>query len=294
MALEEVGQCPVCHGTKFHNTITCADHTTTGELFHVKHCQHCTLGITSPRPSEADAGRYYQSEAYISHSGKSRGVLDTIYLLIRSLTVRWKYSLIKPYLGTQGILDVGCGTGSFLRIIHQNGHPVQGVEPSDTARQNIPETIPVATSLEQLQGKTFDVITLWHVIEHVYPLEATLDKLKSMMSANGALFLAVPNHESADAKQYGQEWAAYDVPRHLWHFNRKSMAAFLQQQGLRIIAVVPMKLDAYYVSLLSERYRRSGAISIKGLIQASYAALRSNRSARKDSNYSSLIFVVQK
>lgn len=294
MALEEVAQCPVCHGTKFQNTITCADHTTTGELFHVKHCEDCTLGITSPRPPEAEAARYYQSEAYISHSGKSKGLFDSIYLLIRSLTVRWKYRLIQPYLGSQGLLDVGCGTGSFLQIVHQNGHPVQGVEPSEIARESIPKTIPVTSSLDQLQGKTFDVITLWHVIEHIYQLEGTLQKLKSLMAPGAALFLAVPNHESADAKKYRQAWAAYDVPRHIWHFNRKSMATFLQREGLRITAVIPMKLDAYYVSLLSERYRRSGSPGIKGLTQAIYSALRSNRSAKRDGNYSSLIFVVQK
>jgi 2-polyprenyl-3-methyl-5-hydroxy-6-metoxy-1,4-benzoquinol methylase len=241
-----------------------------------------------------EAARYYQSDAYISHSGKSKGLFDSIYLLIRSLTVRWKYRLIKPHLGTLGLLDVGCGTGSFLRVVHQNGHTVQGIEPSAIARQSIPKHIPIASSLEELHGKIFDVITLWHVIEHVYPLEETLRKLKSLMAPGGALLLAVPNHESADAKHYGKAWAAYDVPRHIWHFNRKSMATFLQQEGLRITAVIPMKLDAYYVSLLSERYRRSGTPGIGGLIQATFSALRSNRSARKDGNYSSLIFVVQK
>lgn len=294
MALEEVGQCPVCHGTTFHNTITCVDHTTSGELFHVKHCQQCTLGITSPRPTQAEAARYYQSDAYISHSGKSKGLFDSIYLLIRSLTVRWKYRLVKPYLGTQGLLDVGCGTGSFLGVVQQNGHIIQGVEPSAIARQSIPKSTPIVSSLDELQGTTFDVITLWHVIEHVYQLEETLRKLKSLMSPGAALFLAVPNHESADAKKYAEAWAAYDVPRHLWHFNRKSMAALLHKEGLRITTVIPMKLDAYYVSLLSERYRRSGPSGIHGFIHAISSAILSNRSARKDGNFSSLIFVIKK
>jgi hypothetical protein len=132
------------------------------------------------------------------------------------------------------------------------------------------------------------------VIEHVYPLQETLRKLKTLMTPGAALLLAVPNHESADAKQYAEAWAAYDVPRHIWHFNRKSMAALLQKEGLKISTVIPMKLDAYYVSLLSERYRRSGPPGIQGLIQAILSAIRSNRSARKDGNYSSLIFVIQK
>ena len=293
MAFEEVAQCPVCHSTSFHPMITCADQTKTGALFHVKQCEECGLGITSPRPVEEEAPHYYQSEAYISHSATSRTIFDSIYLFVRSLTVRWKYRLIKNYLGQNGLLDVGCGTGSFLRLVSKEGYTVQGIEPSAPARAHIPATIPVASNLQALPVKIYDVITLWHVIEHVYRLRETLRELKARMSPGAALFLAVPNHEAQDASQYGENWAAYDVPRHLWHFNRKSMATFLQQEGLRITAILPMKLDAYYVSILSERYKRSGALGAFGLLRALVVAFRSNRSAQKDGNYSSLIFVVQ-
>jgi hypothetical protein len=139
----------------------------------------------------------------------------------------------------------------------------------------------------------YNVITLWHVLEHIYPLRETIQDLKARMAPGAALFLAVPNHESADATHYGPEWAAYDVPRHIWHFNRKSMATLLQQEGLQITAILPMKLDAFYVSLLSERYRRKGSSSIGAAVRAIPTALRSNRLAARSGNYSSLIYVVQ-
>lgn len=293
MALEEVAQCPVCHGTYFHQEFTGIDHTTTGESFHVKHCQQCSLGITTPRPTQNDAARYYQSDSYISHAGKSRTLFDAIYLFIRSLSVRWKYSLIKPYLGSHGLLDFGCGTGSFLQEVSRHGHPVEGVEPSESARGIAAKALAVAPSLEQLAPRKYDIITLWHVLEHVYLLREILPQLKARLAAGGTLFIAVPNHQSPDARHYKELWAAYDLPRHLWHFNKQSMATLLQKEGLRVTKVIPMKLDAYYVSLLSERYKRSGQLGIIGWTCAMYNALRSNLTARINGNYSSLIFVVQ-
>lgn len=293
MALVDVDRCPICGSTSFHQSVTCVDHTVTGELFHVKHCQQCTLGITSPRPQEHEAQRYYQSDTYISHSGKSKGIFDTIYLTVRSLTIRWKARLVRPYLGKHGILDVGCGTGSFLHHMQSLGTLVQGVEPSITASQTISNTIPVVQSIKLLPQTKYNVITLWHVLEHIYSLRETIQDLKARMAPGGALFLAVPNHESADATHYGPEWAAYDVPRHVWHFNRKSMAVLLQQEGLKITAILPMKLDAFYVCLLSERYRRKSSSSFGATVRAVLTALRSNRLAAQSGNYSSLIYVVQ-
>ncbi|MBL7850477.1 MAG: class I SAM-dependent methyltransferase [Cyclobacteriaceae bacterium] len=292
MTLEEVAQCPVCQSTAFHTGLIAKDQTTTGEVFHVKHCQGCTLGITSPRPREEDSPRYYQSETYISHSRGSRSLFDSIYLLVRHLTIRWKYRLVKPYLKNNGLLDVGCGTGHFLQYVARR-HPVVGVEPSVKARETISPAITVVSSVQELPDRRFGVITLWHVIEHVYPLRDTLQQIKQHLAPGGVLFLAVPNHQSADALHYREHWAAYDVPRHLWHFNRQSMATLLQQEGMKLLATIPMKLDAYYVSLLSERYKRSGSLGPSGIISAVTTALQSNHSARKDGNYSSLIFVIQ-
>lgn len=294
MTLEEVPQCPICRTEAFHNTITCKDHTTTHEVFHVKHCEACTFGITSPRPLPEDSARYYQSNTYVSHSAKPTGLINTIYLIIRAFTLKWKYRLVKPYLTENTILDYGCGTGSFLEYASKRASRVQGVEPSPEARQQIPNAIPVVSSINQLPSNTYCVITLWHVLEHVYTLRQTLQDLKQRLSPGGALFIAVPNHTSRDASHYQEYWAAYDVPRHLWHFNKESMATLLHQEGLKITAIIPMKLDAYYVSLLSERYKNAGTLGISGLVRALLVAFKSNHAARKDGNYSSLIFVVQR
>lgn len=294
MTSEEVHSCPVCQGTQFENPITCVDHTASGEMFHVKHCARCGLGITSPRPKENEAARFYKSDTYISHTGASRGLFDSIYLIIRHLTTYWKFGLVAPFLKHNPLLDFGCGTGTFLSTVRARKKEVMGIEPSPEARKKIDSAIQVWPALTDLPEKTFDVITLWHVLEHVYTFRETLRALKNRLSADGALFIAVPNHASADARHYGSNWAAYDVPRHLWHFSKESMAMFLQQEGLRIVKIIPMKLDAYYVSLLSEQYASPQTPRLFRMIRATAVAFRSNWNARRKNNQSSLIFVVQK
>ncbi len=293
MAQEEVAHCPVCNGTDFSPQVTCKDSTSSGETFHVKHCNTCGLGITSPRPVESDSSRYYASDAYISHAASSKGIIDRIYLIIRSFTVRWKYSLVKPFQNGAGVLDYGCGTGAFLKEVHRHNLKAVGVEPSEIARAQAAPGVTTYSKLSELPPDRFDVITLWHVLEHVYDLRATLRTLTAHLTDRGAMLIAVPNHLSPDALRYRDQWAAYDVPRHLWHFTPSSMAMFLQQEGLRIQKIVPMKLDAYYVSLLSESNRR-GKQNLAGLVAALINGLGSNLRARKETNYSSLIFIVQK
>jgi SAM-dependent methyltransferase len=293
MTQEEVSHCPVCNGTDFSPHFTCKDFTASGETFHVKHCIGCGLGITSPRPSEYVSLRYYASDAYISHSASSKGLFNRIYLTIRALSVRWKYSLIKPFLRDAGVLDYGCGTGSFLEELRRRDIYGVGVEPSEAARSKVVSGVITYSNLAEMPASQFDVITLWHVLEHVYDLRTTLRGLIAHMTNPGAMLIAVPNHLSPDAAHYKDQWAAYDVPRHLWHFTPSSMAMFLQQEGLRIQKVVPMKLDAYYVSLLSERNQR-GKLTVAGMLSGLFNGWRSNFRARKEGNQSSLIFVVQK
>ncbi len=294
MNSEEVIHCPVCQGTQFREPLTCTDHTATKEVFHVKHCTQCSLGITSPRPLLQFASRYYESDKYISHGAKTIGTLDSIYLIIRHLTVRWKFRLVRPYLRTGALLDYGCGTGSFLEAAKKSQSRVQGVEPAPAARMKVASDIPVVATLEELPPQKFDVITLWHVLEHVYPLRETLRSLKEKLNEHGAIFIAVPNRQSPDAQHYNANWAAYDVPRHLWHFTKQSMATFLRQEGLRVVKILPMKLDAYYVGLLSERNAHPGSPGFVRMLRATWVAFRSNLAARRETNYSSLIYVVQK
>jgi len=292
MTLEEVLECPVCNNKSFTPLVSCQDYTSSQEMFHVKLCSQCGLGITSPRPDLSSSPAYYQSKQYISHTAQSRGLFDSIYLIVRQFTTRWKYGLVRPFIHQQGLLDYGCGTGAFLRTVKKKGHAVAGVEPSHEARSKVPDDISTAASLSQLPHSRFDVITLWHVLEHVYSPGETIRQLSALLTEKGAMLIAVPNRESHDAQYYERYWAAYDVPRHLWHFTPSSMAAFLQREGLQIKETIPMKLDAYYVSLLSERYSRSGSLGVSGTLHAVWKALQSNWKARKEKRYSSLIFLV--
>src|SRR5436190_8106022 len=295
MTLERLEVCPVCNGTTFHPFLSCKDHTTTGELFHVEQCTACNLLLTNPRPSAADSAAYYLSTSYISHTSKATGIVDYIYLIFRRLTVRWKLGLIKRYLKTNTLLDVGCGTGNFLKHCKERGVNSVGVEVSDEARHAaVNNNLRVEKSLDNLSNEKFSVITLWHVLEHIYHLENTLLQLKNMLEENGIIFIAVPNWQSMDANHYQEHWAAYDVPRHLWHFSKDTMKELLKKNGLKLKEIIPMRLDAYYVSLLSEKYKHDGGTSLFTALSAIAIAFQSNHQAKQEMNYSSLIYLASK
>ena len=295
MLLEKVKTCPVCQEKSFIPLLLCKDHSVSGELFHVEQCAACGMVFTNPRPTADHAGDYYQSAQYISHSSKSSGLIDYIYLIIRHFTIKWKLNLVQPYLKTRILLDIGCGTGNFAGYCQQNNIDTYGVEPSLEARTKAKEqNIKVFESLEKLPDVKFNVITLWHAIEHIYDLPKALSEIRNHLADNGIIFIAVPNYESADASHYKEYWAGYDVPRHVWHFSKKSMAALLSKSGLRIISRIPMKLDSFYVSLLSEKYKGNGNLSITGTLKAISTGIKSNWKARKAMNYSSIIYLVQR
>lgn len=290
MSLEKLASCPVCGSKSFTPFLICLDHTTTGESFHVEQCVQCHLLATTPRPTETDAARYYQSAKYISHTSASQGFVDRIYLLVRHFTLKWKYSLVKKYIKTNTILDFGAGTGHFLDYCLSKKINAYGIEPSD-AKKNHPR---IKDSLDQIPLKRFDVITMWHVLEHVYKLDDTLSALKNLLTNSGTIFIAVPNWQSYDSTFYKNHWAAFDVPRHLWHFSQKNMTRLLEQNGFKVLDVIPMKLDAYYVSQLSEKYQNNGRLTLSRLLRAMRVAFSSNLKAKTDRNYSSLIYVAGK
>ncbi len=295
MHLEKVEHCPICNGNRFQPFLTCKDFTTSGEVFHVEQCSGCNMLLTNPRPKQEDAGAYYKSTAYISHQSIAFSFIDRIYLLIRHLAIRWKYRLVKPYLQGKTLLDFGCGSGSFLHYCSRQGQQCFGVEPSTEARQlAIMPNIHVAHSLDNLPQQIFEVITLWHVLEHIYPLVQNLEQLKAQLSEYGTIFIAVPNWQSPDATHYKQAWAGYDVPRHAWHFSKKNMTQLVEKAGLKVKQIIPMKLDAYYVSLLSEKYLNNNKLSLPALLRGIVQGIRSNNAAGKKRNHSSLIYVVQK
>lgn len=294
-----IEKCPVCNGINLTPHIVCIDHSVSHETFNIIRCKSCDLLMTSPQPTNQELKKYYASDAYISHQTSAKTLLDKIYLLIRNFTLKWKLSLIEKNvaLSEKNVLDFGCGTGEFLRVAKATGWKTQGVEPSENARQQASPLISndILSSLQEISsGKKFNTITLWHVLEHIPDLNTTLEKLKSLCAENGTIFIAVPNHRSWDERCYKENWAAYDVPRHLWHFSIQNMRILFEKNSLTLLKIIPMRLDAYYVSLLSEKYLNKGKFSVKGMIRAYLNALRSNQRAKKDMTYSSLIYVARK
>ena len=297
----EIHRCPICDGNTFIPFISALDHSISREMFSLIKCRDCELLITSPRPANNQLDKYYTSPAYTSHISTAKNIIDKIYLKARNFTLKWKLSLIER--NTSGtpektLFDFGCGTGEFLKAAKLNGWLITGMEPSLFARQQSDLAIQadIQVSMKEItnNNKRFQVITLWHVLEHVEDLNTTLQELKHLLVQSGTIFIAVPNHTSWDAKHYKQNWAGFDVPRHFWHFSMKSMTRLLEKHALTVVKIIPMRLDAFYISLLSEKYQNNEQVSILGMMKAFFKGLHSNRQAGKSMEYSSLIYVVKK
>lgn len=290
-----ISECPICQGTDFKNEVLTKDLTVSGEEFPVKQCSKCGLRITSPRPDENDLGKYYQSQEYISHTGKANNLVNSVYLIARKFTLSWKCSIVRKYSTGTKLLDYGCGTGEFLHYCKEQNFDISGVEPADSARQkakSLNNTKEIASSINEVKG-TKNVITLWHVLEHVSDLNETLEKLRDKLENEGIIIIAVPNPNSWDSSNYGNIWAAYDTPRHLWHFSQKSMALLIENHRMKLIETIPMKLDSYYISLMSEKNKNS-KLGLAGMINAVLNGLKSNLNAAKNKEYSSLIYIIKK
>jgi 2-polyprenyl-3-methyl-5-hydroxy-6-metoxy-1,4-benzoquinol methylase len=287
-----VTSCPVCGNAQFEKFLSCTDYTVSKKEFALVRCRSCALVITSPRPATETLGEYYQSADYISHTSKANSLIDSLYLLVRNYTLKGKTALSKSLQPKKGkVLDYGCGTGNYLHACMLDGWQTEGVEPNDTARLLAQQKGLTVANRLQTAGTNFDLITLWHVLEHVPDLTETVALLYQKLKAGGSLVIAVPNHQSLDGSTYAEHWAGYDVPRHLWHFNRQNMEQLLLNHGFTLKTCKPMLFDSFYVSLLSETYKGKG---ITKFFSAFITGLRSNFAARKTKEYSSLIYIAGK
>lgn len=267
------------------------DYFLTGETFEIYEDSETGVQYTVPQPIE-NLGKYYESENYISHTDGKKSLFERFYQIAKTINLNEKLKLINRIATGKTILDYGCGVGDYLDFMQKNGYTVLGMEPNDSARKiaqsKIGKENVVSTAIENIDQK-FDVITLWHVLEHIPNLKEMILHLKNHLTENGTLVIAVPNHESFDATYYKEHWAAYDVPRHLWHFSADSMHQLFSQFGMKIESVEPMKLDAFYVSLLSEKYKGNKL----GFLNAIRVGLESNWKAKKSGQYSSLIYIIK-
>ena len=269
--------------------LACKDNTVSGEVYQVMVNEEYEMLVTNHVPK--NIADYYKSENYISHTDAKKSILDKVYHAVKNITLRRKLKLINSFnTSTKKILDVGAGTGDFLKVCKNNSWNVFGIEPSLDAR-NIAakKEIVLLENLSEIENLKFDVITLWHVLEHVENLQEYINTLKSLLTENGTLLIAVPNYKSYDAKHYKEFWAAFDVPRHLWHFSQTSISKLFSEVNMVVEKTLPMKFDSYYVSLLSEKYK-SGKMKP---ISAFYRGFLSNLKAKSTSEYSSLIYVIK-
>ncbi|WP_426483440.1 class I SAM-dependent methyltransferase [Flavobacterium sp. 2] len=271
--------------------LTVKDHSVSKEIFELYHDENLDMLITSPQPDLENLGRYYESEDYISHTDNKRSVFEKAYHFVKSIALKNKLNLINLEQSQKGkILDIGAGTGDFLLTAKNDGWNVIGIEPSDRAKNIAKQKgISFVEEMSELENNSFDVITMWHVLEHVPNLELQIQELKRLLKPTGTLIIAVPNFKSFDAKHYGEFWAAFDVPIHFWHFSKKAIKMLFEKVDMKLEKVLPMKFDSFYVSLLSEKYK-TGKMNF---IKAFFIGLRSNLKASSTKEYSSHIYVLK-
>ena len=297
MEMIHYSNCPLCQSDKLQPVFSVKDYTVSAENFMLLKCGYCTLVFTQDIPGQQNIAAYYASQNYISHSNTQKGFINQLYHRVRTITLTAKRKMIVSQTGIrQGkILDVGCGTGAFLNEMKTAGWDITGLEPDDVARKNAVELFDIhslsSTEIFNLPANSFNAITMWHVLEHVHQLHEYVEQLKKLLTEDGRLFIAVPNYTSYDAAYYKAHWAAYDVPRHLYHFSPQSMKSLMQQHGLQVIETNPMWFDSFYVSLLSEQYKNGKGNSIKAFL----IGLVSNVKALFDGERcSSVIYIIKK
>ena len=289
--------CPVCRSGDLQFVFEVTDYTVSGNSFDIVHCNACTARFTQDVPSIEEIGDYYKSDDYISHTNTSKGLINQLYQRVRVRTMKQKASIVKKYTGlsTGNLLDIGSGVGTFLNTMQDKGWRVSGLEPDADAREVALQEYGIHANpshlLFSLDPKSFNAITMWHVLEHVHALHEYVAHIKTLLAKDGVLFVAVPNYTAKDEHVYGKYWAGYDVPRHLYHFSPDSMNVLMQQHGLEVVQMLPMWFDSFYVDMLSSKYK-TGKINY---LSAGLHGLASNINATGNvAECCSVIYVIKK
>ena len=267
------------------------DHFLSKEEFEIRETE--IEGIFKTYPIPENLGKYYESKDYISHHQDSNSLKEKIYKFAQSFNLNYKRNILsKITFENAKVLDYGCGAGEFLKHI-ENDVETFGFEPSDAARnfakQKTTKT-KFVENLNEIENESLDVITLWHVFEHIENQSEILSLFYQKLKTNGYLIIAVPNHTSYDGKFYKEFWAAYDVPRHIFHFSKNGMKKLFNTENWKLEKIKPLLLDSYYISILSEKYKKNPLFFIFGGIRGAI----SNIKASKTGEFSSLIYIIKK
>ncbi len=293
--MKRLNNCPLCFAEAIKPYLQVEDHFLSKEVFVIHRCEACGFRFTNPRPQSEQLAAYYKSDAYIAHSNTHKGMVAKIYQWVRKRTIRKKVARLRGEELHGDLLDIGCATGEFLHAFQQHGWTVAGIEPDQDAasyaRTHYGLSVYPEAQLDHLPDASFDLITMWHVLEHVEAFRQRMETVIRLLKPGGRVVIAVPNPDSYDARHYGSFWAAWDVPRHLSHFSQDDMHALcVDQLGLEARSIHPMPFDSFYVSMLSEKYRGKPL----GFVRAIFVGLFSNLSAIRSGEYSSLTYVFRK
>lgn len=299
MNISTITLCPVCGSERIREYASVIDHYVSGEMFDLSECAVCGMRFTQGAPAEKEVARYYSSPDYISHTNTRKGLLNRAYHATRAVTLRRKARLVMSVSGNRGgggrLLDIGAGTGHFAREMSRRSFAVEAVEADAAARAAAAKITGVrekeTNAFTLYENESFDVITMWHVLEHVYRLVEEWQTLRRILKKDGRLVIAVPNCASLDARRYGEFWAAYDVPRHLWHFTPHTMRLMAERYGFRITSSHPMPLDAFYISMLSERYAGHKLALIRGAAFGAYSWFKTLGDKERSS---SIVYIMEK
>jgi SAM-dependent methyltransferase len=289
--------CPVCSDKEISLFLECQDNFLTKQKFKIFRCKKCGFLFTQGHPDESEAGQYYESDDYISHSDSSKTAAEKAYQLVRKIMLHKKVNLIRRSTGLSNgsILDIGCGTGHFLNSMKSAGWLVTGIEKSYKARSYAESKFNLKVSdtsqIANLNSGTFDCITMWHVLEHFHEPAMIMKEISRLLKPGGLCVIALPNSNSFDANYYQSYWAAYDVPRHLWHFNPDTFSLFAVACGFKVTATKTLPFDVFYISILSEKYRKSSVPQLSGLVKAKFFFLRSLFRKGKSS---SIVYLLRK
>lgn len=270
MPVVEIHKCPICGSANIQKFLDCCDDCVTGETFEIANCADCGFIFTQNFPDDTTIGRYYNTPAYISHSDTKKGIINTVYHLVRETMLRKKAELTEKYAPCKNgsLLDIGCGTGYYAATMQQRGWKTVGIEKNESAAKFANEQhgvdVLAPDELVRFEDGRFDAITLWHVLEHLQDLQLTVDTLKRILKPDGTLIVALPNQQSYDARHYMSHWAAWDVPRHLWHFSPETFGLLMRKNGFKVIRKKKMPFDGFYISMLSEKYKKSTLPLISG------------------------------
>lgn len=291
--------CPICNESNHIKLLpfSCKDYTVSGEEYQIAECGNCQHRFTLNPPSEKNIGKYYKSDTYISHSNTQKGLINQLYHIVRKRALVKKQVIIcsdtQKSKGT--ILDIGCGIGAFLGKMKESGWETFGLEPDADARalaESLHGVVPQPPeALFSLPQNTFDAVSMWHVLEHVHRLDEYLSQIYKILKTEGVFFVAVPNFRSPDAENYQGFWAGYDVPRHLHHFCPESMHTLMQKHGFYIDKLRSMPYDAFYVSLLSEKYIHGKDRLLSGFYQGWRSFQQSSADVRV---CSSILYIIRK